>query len=153
MTHVSFLHSSCSSDLTAERRNVDPKPDTGSEQKPGIAPGRRNGFFHRIRTMRSSIQLRSQPLPSEPEHRRVRRMKTLANLSSRPEQFVALRGKSLEMLGRLGGYTILQLPGDFVPAPLKLPACIATTAAYLRRYGSQCPLHNENKHACSFSLT
>lgn len=106
--------------------------------------------------MRSSIQLRSQPLPPEPEHRRVRRMKTLANLSSRSEQFAALRGKSLEMLGRLGGYTILQLPGDFIPAPLKLPACIATTAAYLRRYGnyfSQCPLPNENKHACSFSLT
>lgn len=88
--------------------------------------------------MRSNIQLR----PPEPEHRRVRRMRTFASLPSRPKLFVALRGKPLEMLGRLGGYTILKLPGDFVPAPLKLPVCIATTAAYLKSYGSQFPLHH-----------
>lgn len=103
------------------------------EEKLGTS-GRRSGIIQRIRTMRSNIQLRSQSLSPEPEHRRVRRMKTFASLSSRPEPFVALKGKSLETLSRLGGYTVLKLPGDFVPAPLKLPVCIGSTALFLKGY-------------------
>lgn len=61
-------------------------------------------------------------------------MKTFANLSSRPEPFVVLKGKSLETLCRLGGYTVLKLPGDFVPASLKLPVCIGSTALFLKGY-------------------
>lgn len=85
--------------------------------------------------MRSNIQMRSQSLPPELENRRLRRMKTLANMSSRAEPFCALKGKPLETLARLGGQNILRLPEGFAPAPLKLPVCFAATATYLRCYG------------------
>lgn len=85
--------------------------------------------------MRSNIQMRSQSVPPETEQRRVRRMKTFANLSSRSDPFSALKGKPLETLARLGGYSYLTPQGDFAPAVLKLPVCFAATATYLQGYG------------------
>lgn len=122
---------------------TDEKCETMFEEKLG-ASGRRSAIIQRIRTMRSNIQLRSQSLPPEPEHRRVRRMKTFASLSSRPEPFAALKGKSLETLSRLGGYTVLRLPGDFVPASLKLPVCIGSTALFLKSHSTSSLTHPEN---------
>lgn len=48
---------------------------------------------------------------------------------------IALRGRTLETLSRLGGHSFLMLPGDLAPAPLQLPACIVATMQYLRRFG------------------
>ncbi|OJJ81461.1 uncharacterized protein ASPGLDRAFT_105053, partial [Aspergillus glaucus CBS 516.65] len=46
-----------------------------------------------------------------------------------------LKGKSLETLARLGGYSYLKPQADFAPAVLKLPVCFAATATYLQIYG------------------
>lgn len=107
------------------------KPDFNATDK----LHKRDKILGRIRSMRSNIQMRSQSVPPEAEQRRVRRMKTFANLSSRPDPFTALKGKSLETLARLGGYSYLKPQADFAPAVLKLPVCLAATATYLQRYG------------------
>lgn len=69
------------------------------------------------------------------QERGLRRMKTFANFQSRPTPMDSLRGKSLMTLARLGGHSFLELPGDFAPGPLKLPACFVLMARYLRSYG------------------
>jgi hypothetical protein len=66
----------------------------------------------------------------------LRRMKTFASLSNRYYQMDSLKGRSIETLAQLGGYSFLMLPADFAPTPLKLPACIVATASYLRFHGS-----------------
>lgn len=111
------------------------KPDFSATDK----PHKRDKFLGRIRSMRSNIQMRSQSVPPETEQRRVRRMKTLANLSSRSDPFSTLKGKSLETLARLGGYSYLKPQADFAPAVLKLPVCFAATATYLQLYGRRFP--------------
>jgi hypothetical protein len=60
----------------------------------------------------------------------------LANLSAH-FRLGALKGKTLEELARLGGYSFLHLQGDYAPAPLKLPMFIAATALYLLRHGKR----------------
>ncbi|EYE91773.1 uncharacterized protein EURHEDRAFT_463967, partial [Aspergillus ruber CBS 135680] len=108
-------------------------------QKPDVSGAdklhKRDKILGRIRSMRSNIQMRSQSVPPEAEQRRLRRMKTFANLSSRSDPFSTLKGKSLETLARLGGYSYLKPQADFAPAVLKLPVCFAATATYLQIYG------------------
>lgn len=114
--------------MVSDNGNQAKQPDANTEGK----LRRRNGVIGRIRTMRSNVQMRSQPVPPESEQPKLRRMKTLTSLSSRSDSFSALKGKSLETLARLGGHSFLELPKDFVPALLKLPVCFAATAGYLR---------------------
>lgn len=97
---------------------------------------RRDRVLGRIRVMRSSLTIRAQAIGQE---RGLRRMKTFASLPSRSPQMVSLRGKSLATLARLGGHSFLELPGDFAPGPLKLPACFVSMAWYLRSYGKITP--------------
>lgn len=112
------------------------KPDVSGADK----LHKRDKILGRIRSMRSNIQMRPQSVPPETEQRRVRRMKTFANLSSRSDPFSVLKGKSLETLARLGGYSYLKPQADFAPAVLKLPVCFAATATYLQIYGRRfCP--------------
>ncbi|OJJ37346.1 hypothetical protein ASPWEDRAFT_170832 [Aspergillus wentii DTO 134E9] len=96
-------------------------------------PRRRDRIYCRIRTMRSSLQLKPPLVPGE---RSVRRVRTHANLSSRSYPMTSLRGKSLETLARLGGHSYLSLSTEFAPARLKLPVCFVATAVYLRRHAS-----------------
>ncbi|KAL5343138.1 hypothetical protein BJX70DRAFT_209039 [Aspergillus crustosus] len=91
---------------------------------------RRDRLLGRIRTMRSTIQIRAEP--SVPRTRNLRRMKTFNALSARPSLMTSLRGKPLEDLARLGGYSLLTLPGDFAPTTLSLPVCFVATISYLR---------------------
>ena len=93
---------------------------------------RRDRIFGRLRLMRSSLAMK---VPTVPEERGLRRMKTFASFPTRAPQMVSLRGKSLATLARLGGQSLLDLPADFVPSTLKLPVCFVTTALYLRRNG------------------
>ena len=93
---------------------------------------RRDRIFGRIRVMRSNLAMK---VPTEPEERGLRRMKTFANFSTRTPRMASLRGKSLVTLARLGGQSLLDLPGDFAPTTLKLPVCFVTTALYLRCNG------------------
>ena len=97
---------------------------------------RRDRVLGRMRVMRSSLTIRALAVGQE---RGLRRMKTFASLSSCSPQMVSLRGKSLATLARLGGHSFLELPGDFAPGPLKLPACFVSMARYLRSYGKLTP--------------
>lgn len=47
----------------------------------------------------------------------------------------ALKGKTLEKLGLLGGYSLLTLPGDFAPAVMRLPVFLASLITYLATHG------------------
>ncbi|KAL3472868.1 hypothetical protein BJX99DRAFT_234774, partial [Aspergillus californicus] len=80
--------------------------------------------------MRSTLHIKAEPtiLGS----RSLRRMKTITDLSPRSCLMTTLRGKSLETLARLGGYSFLTLPGDFAPTTLGLPVCFVATINYLR---------------------
>ncbi|KAL4867544.1 hypothetical protein BDV12DRAFT_118737 [Aspergillus spectabilis] len=91
---------------------------------------RRDRLFGRLRTMRSTIQIRSEP--AVPRARNLRRMKTFTTLPARACLMTSLRGKPLESLARLGGYSLLTLPGDFAPTTLSLPVCFVATINYLR---------------------
>lgn len=82
--------------------------------------------------MRSTFHLKAQSMPQE---RKLRRMKTFANLSYCSYRMDSLAGKSLETLARLGGHSFLAYPGDFAPTALKLPVCFVATATYLRCRG------------------
>ncbi|KAL4802099.1 hypothetical protein BDV18DRAFT_164276 [Aspergillus unguis] len=95
---------------------------------------RRDRLLGRIRTMRSTMQMKSEP--PVPPARSLRRMKTFATLPDRPYLMTSLRGKSLETLTRLGGYGFLTLPGDFAPITLHLPVCFVATINYLRNYAT-----------------
>ncbi|KAK1140715.1 hypothetical protein N8T08_009916 [Aspergillus melleus] len=44
----------------------------------------------------------------------------------------SLRGRSLDTLARLGGHSFLNLPADFAPSTLRLPACYVATVTYLK---------------------
>ncbi|KAL4968928.1 uncharacterized protein BDV14DRAFT_132776 [Aspergillus stella-maris] len=90
---------------------------------------RRDKFLGRIRTMRSSLQIRE---PSVPRARSLRRRKTFSALPARPTFMTSLQGKSLETLARLGGFSLLTLPGDFAPTTLSLPVCFVATINHLR---------------------
>lgn len=68
----------------------------------------------------------------------LRRIKTMATLSRTFPPY-SLKGKTLEELSRLGGYSYLLLPCHYGPAPLRLPTCIAACAQYLLRYGNKLP--------------
>ncbi|RMJ21718.1 hypothetical protein PHISP_07412 [Aspergillus sp. HF37] len=115
--------------------NDDNQPVSGEEWYEPAAeetnPKRRDRVFGRMRVMRSSLSMRAQAMGQE---RGLRRMKTFASLPSRPTPMDSLRGKSLMTLSRLGGHSFLELPGDFAPGPLKLPACFVLMARYLRSY-------------------
>ncbi|KAL4779480.1 hypothetical protein BJX76DRAFT_76737 [Aspergillus varians] len=91
---------------------------------------RRDRLLGRIRTMRSTIQIKAEP--SIPRVRSLRRMKTFTALPTRPCLMTSLQGKPLETLARLGGYGFLTLPGDFAPTTLSLPVCFVATINYLR---------------------
>ncbi|KAL2830057.1 hypothetical protein BDW59DRAFT_29918 [Aspergillus cavernicola] len=93
---------------------------------------RRDRLLGRIRTMRSTIQIKSKPII--PRNKSLRRMKTFTELGSRPCLMTSLRGKPLESLARLGGYSFLTLPGDFAPTTLSLPVCFVATIDYLRYF-------------------
>lgn len=102
------------------------------EPQEEIFSSRRERFFGKIRTMRSNVSMkRAQDRPE----RMLRRIKTLASISSRPPPLASLKGKSLETLARLGGHSFLTLPGDFAPTTLRLPVCFVATVTYLRCYG------------------
>jgi hypothetical protein len=94
---------------------------------------RRDRFLGRIRIMRSTMHIRSEP--AMPREKSLRRMKTFTALSDRPYLMTSLLGKPLETLARLGGYSFLTLPGDFAPATMSLPVCFVATINYLRTYG------------------
>ncbi|KAI2970359.1 hypothetical protein CBS147323_3483 [Aspergillus niger] len=91
-------------------------------------PRRRDKFYGRIRTMRSTLQLGSSDAPRK---RTLRRMRTFASLSRRSADMTSLKGKPLEDLARLGGYNLLSLPADFAPTKLRLPVCFVAIITYL----------------------
>ncbi|KAL4974724.1 hypothetical protein BDW66DRAFT_80673 [Aspergillus desertorum] len=95
---------------------------------------RRDRLLGRIRMMRSTMHIRSEP--AMPRARGLRRMKTFTALPDRPYLMTSLLGKPLETLARLGGYSFLTLPGDFAPATMSLPVCFVATINYLRTYGT-----------------
>ncbi|KAL3486625.1 hypothetical protein BJX62DRAFT_228582 [Aspergillus germanicus] len=95
---------------------------------------RRDRLIGRIRTMRSTIQIRSEPTFTRA--RSLRRMKTFSALPYQPCLMASLRGKPLETLARLGGYGLLTLPGDFSPTTLSLPVCFVAVITYLRCFGA-----------------
>ncbi|KAL4816935.1 hypothetical protein BDW67DRAFT_175201 [Aspergillus spinulosporus] len=99
---------------------------------------RRDRFLGRIRVMRSTMHIRSEPAMSR--QKSLRRMKTFTALSDRPYLMTSLLGKPLETLARLGGYSFLTLPGDFAPATMSLPVCFVATINYLRTYAT--PVQN-----------
>ncbi|KAL4994351.1 hypothetical protein BDV10DRAFT_203841 [Aspergillus recurvatus] len=80
---------------------------------------RRDRLLGRIRIMRSTMHIRSEP--AMPRARSLRRMKTFTALPDRPYLMTSLLGRPLETLARLGGYSFLTLPGDFAPATMSLP--------------------------------
>ncbi|KAL2851471.1 hypothetical protein BJY01DRAFT_209063 [Aspergillus pseudoustus] len=98
---------------------------------------RRDRLIGRIRTMRSTIQIR--PEPSLTRARSLRRMKTFSVLPYQPSLMASLRGKPLEALARLGGYSLLTLPGDFAPTALSLPVCFVAVITYLRCFAPPVP--------------
>ncbi|GLA54267.1 hypothetical protein AnigIFM63604_011803 [Aspergillus niger] len=95
-------------------------------------PRRRDKFYGRIRTMRSTLQLGSSDAPRK---RTLRRMRTFASLSRRSADMTSLKGKPLEDLARLGGYNLLSLPADFAPTKLRLPVCFVAIITYLGCFG------------------
>ncbi|KAL5046040.1 hypothetical protein BDW71DRAFT_69790 [Aspergillus fruticulosus] len=99
---------------------------------------RRDRLLGRIRIMRSTMHIRSEP--AMPRVRSLRRMKTFPALPDRPYLMTSLAGKPLETLARLGGYSFLTLPGDFAPATMSLPVCFVATINYLRTYAT--PVQN-----------
>ncbi|KAL2849061.1 hypothetical protein BJX68DRAFT_98648 [Aspergillus pseudodeflectus] len=98
---------------------------------------RRDRLIGRIRTMRSTIQIRSEPTLTRA--RSLRRMKTFSALPYQPCLMASLRGKPLETLARLGGYGLLTLPGDFAPTTLSLPVCFVAVITYLRCFAPPVP--------------
>ncbi|KKK18635.1 hypothetical protein AOCH_006409 [Aspergillus ochraceoroseus] len=98
---------------------------------------RRDRLLRRIRSMRSTLQMKSEPFV--PHTRTLRRMKTFAGFSSRSPLMTSLKNKSLETLARLGGYGFLTLPGDFAPATLSLPVCFVAVINYLRCFAPTVP--------------
>ncbi|KAJ5152253.1 hypothetical protein N7492_010548 [Penicillium capsulatum] len=99
-------------------------------------PQRRYRFLTRVRPVQSTMTLSEG---SQAPVSKLRRTKTFANLARRPDPMIALQGRTLETLSRLGGHSFLMLPADLAPAPLQLPACIVATMQYLRRFGSTVP--------------
>ncbi|KAL6233381.1 hypothetical protein BDW75DRAFT_232044 [Aspergillus navahoensis] len=99
---------------------------------------RRDRLLGRIRIMRSTMHIRSEP--AMPRVRSLRRMKTFTSPPDRPYLMTSLLGKPLETLARLGGYSFLTLPGDFAPATMSLPVCFVATINYLRTYAT--PVQN-----------
>ncbi|KAL4901585.1 hypothetical protein BDW74DRAFT_181593 [Aspergillus multicolor] len=95
---------------------------------------RRDRLLGRIRIMRSTMHIRSEP--AMPRTRNLRRMKTFTALPDRPYLMTSLMNKPLETLARLGGYSFLTLPGDFAPTTLSLPVCFVATINYLRTYAT-----------------
>ncbi|KOC13529.1 hypothetical protein AFLA70_347g001290 [Aspergillus flavus AF70] len=100
-------------------------------------PRRRDRVLGRIRVMRSTLHMKAQPAVTHT--RTLRRMKTLANFSSRSCELSALKGRSLENLARLGGHSFLSFPVEFAPAILRLPTCFVATISYLRCFGLSTP--------------
>ncbi|PWY67214.1 hypothetical protein BO70DRAFT_301279 [Aspergillus heteromorphus CBS 117.55] len=90
---------------------------------------RRDRFYGRIRTMRSTLQLGSSP--DAPRKRTLRRMRSFASMSRRSYEMTSLKGKPLDHLARLGGHNLLALPADFAPTKLRLPVCFVATITYL----------------------
>jgi hypothetical protein len=84
-----------------------------------------------MRSVRSYMRF-TPPTQNAPTIRRVR---TFTNLSAKYYVMNALKGKTLEKLGRLGGCSILTLPGDFAPALMRLPAFLVSIIAYLKTHG------------------
>lgn len=62
-------------------------------------------------------------------------MRTFANFPLRSHNMTSLKGKSLDTLARLGGHSFLNLPVEFAPSTLRLPACYVATATYLKVFG------------------
>lgn len=85
----------------------------------------KKSIIHKVRSMRSGL-LRGQ------QGHGLRRVKTFTGLAGQFHGMDSLKGKSLETLARLGGYSVLTFPGDFVPALMRLPACLVSMIDYLR---------------------
>ncbi|PYH73083.1 uncharacterized protein BO88DRAFT_473919 [Aspergillus vadensis CBS 113365] len=111
--------------VSAERSPDSRLSHTATRDDP---PRRRDKFYGRIRTMRSTLQLGSSDAPRK---RTLRRMRTFASLSRRSADMTSLKGKPLEDLARLGGYNLLTLPADFAPTKLRLPVCFVAIITYL----------------------
>lgn len=122
-----------SDDIVAERSPDSRLSHTATGDDP---PRRRDKFYGRIRTMRSTLQLGSSDAPRK---RTLRRMRTFASLSRRSADMTSLKGKPLEGLARLGGYNLLTLPADFAPTKLKLPVCFVAIITYLGCFGRNPP--------------
>lgn len=97
-------------------------------------PSKRESILHKVRSMRSGFRLRGTQ-----QGHTLRRVKTFTGLSSQFHSMDSLKGKSLETLARLGGYSVLTFPGDFVPALMRLPACLVSMIDYLRLYSMYRP--------------
>ncbi|OJJ51032.1 hypothetical protein ASPZODRAFT_138155 [Penicilliopsis zonata CBS 506.65] len=111
---------------------VSDKSRVNHEERPF---GYRERLYGKMRTVRSTMGLRAvNPVRSEPvlQHR-----KTFASLSSRVNSMDSLQGKSVETLARLGGHCFLDLPLDFAPTTLRLPACFAETAWFLKNFATK----------------
>ncbi|GLA12325.1 hypothetical protein AnigIFM62618_007462 [Aspergillus niger] len=120
---------SVSDDIAAERSPDSRQSHTATGDD---HPRRRDKFYGRIRTMRSTLQLGSSDAPRK---RTLRRMRTFASLSRRSADMTSLKGKPLEDLARLGGYNLLSLPADFAPTKLRLPVCFVAIITYLGCFG------------------
>ncbi|KAK2754507.1 hypothetical protein FQN54_006908 [Arachnomyces sp. PD_36] len=111
------------------------RPITGSSFSlvPVKARTPAGSLLRRLRSFKSTITLKQNS-----GARALRRMKTIANISSQ-YQIGSLKGKPLEALARLGGHSFLNLPPSFAPITLKLPVCIAATAHYIALHGRKMP--------------
>ncbi|KAH8705392.1 hypothetical protein BGW36DRAFT_435214 [Talaromyces proteolyticus] len=91
-------------------------------------PSKKKSFLHKVRSMRSSFRLRGATKDTPA----LRRVKTFTGLSARFYSMDSLKGKSLEILSRLGGHSTLTFPGDFSPAVMRLPSCLVSMIDYLK---------------------
>ena len=91
-----------------------------------------SSLLHRIRSVKSMLSIKHK----YNVRRTLRHIETLASLTGN-FRLGALKGKTLEELARLGGYSFLHLRAEYAPAPLKLPMFLAATAVYLLRHGKR----------------
>lgn len=99
---------------------------------------KREIILRKVESVRSFLRPRS-PIRNTPTLRRVR---TITRLSQKYHTMDSLKGKTLETLGRLGGFSNLTLPGGFAPAVMRLPALVVSMVSYLRNHGEilfRCP--------------
>ncbi|POS85617.1 hypothetical protein EPUL_001250 [Erysiphe pulchra] len=81
--------------------------------------------------------LRRQSSPQSIKDKHLRHKKSLSDISlrisSRKDKF---RGKNLQELGRLCGFSLLYLPTEYSPGSLLIPTCFRALAHYLVEHGT-----------------